>query len=150
MSGIKYDENKPQMSLIDFEALEGLAKVLTFGANKYGADNWRGGIANSRIVSSLLRHLSAYQRGEDFDPESGLSHLDHIGCNWMFLSANAKQRPHCDDRSGCAGTHTGAATANPGLPEAGHSANTENHLTLGEVIALWQARYDMEKAFSDS
>lgn len=60
-----------------------------------------------------------------------------------------KDGPRCTGER-LSGTHTGAATANPGLPEAGHSANTENHLTLGEVIALWQARYDMEKAFSDS
>lgn len=63
-----------------------------------GTNNWRLGINNSRLVASLLRHLSAYQRGENIDPESGLSHLDHIGANWMFLSANVKQRPHLDDR----------------------------------------------------
>lgn len=96
--GVKYDQEKPRMDLLDMDALEGLAKVLTFGANKYDANNWRGGIVNSRLIASLLRHLAAYQRGEDIDPESGLPHLDHIGCNWMFLSYNSKRLRHCDDR----------------------------------------------------
>lgn len=95
--GIKYDQGKPRMDLLDAAALEGLAKVLTFGANKYtqngvsGANNWRAGIQYSRLISSLLRHLSAIQRGELIDPESGLPHIDHLGCNWMFLSNFMKQ-----------------------------------------------------------
>jgi hypothetical protein len=159
--GIKYDQEKPQMALIDFDALEGLAKVLTFGASKYGADNWRGGIANSRIVSSLLRHLSAYQRGEDFDPESGLSHLDHIGCNWMFLSANAKQRPACDDRSqrvatGCSGK-SACGDHQPtdcGVQQAGGAADpasgvSTSHIELQEFFRQWTARMEMEEAMRE-
>lgn len=91
--GIKYDQGKPRMDLLDAAALEGLAKVLTFGANKYAADNWRAGIQYSRLISSLLRHLAAIQRGELIDPESGLPHIDHLGCNWMFLSNFMKQQP---------------------------------------------------------
>lgn len=91
--GTKYDQGKPRMDLLDAAALEGLAKVLTFGANKYAADNWRAGIQYSRLISSLLRHLAAIQRGELIDPESGLPHIDHLGCNWMFLSNFMKQQP---------------------------------------------------------
>lgn len=96
--GTKFDATKPRLDLVDFEAVEGLAKVLTFGAQKYAAHNWRGGLAYGRIISSLLRHLSAIQRGEDVDPESGLPHIDHVGCNWMFLSYFMKHRPDLDDR----------------------------------------------------
>lgn len=98
LTGKKYDGDKPRMDLLDWDALEGLAKVLTFGAQKYDANNWRGGIAYSRITSSLVRHLAAFQRGEDIDPESGLPHIDHIGCNWMFLSYFTKRRANLDDR----------------------------------------------------
>lgn len=99
MSGIKNDQQKPMMSLIDSDALEGLAKVLTFGAQKYDAHNWRGGINYSRVISALLRHLSAINRGEDIDPESGLPHIDHVGCNWMFLSYFMKNNyDYWDDR----------------------------------------------------
>jgi hypothetical protein len=96
--GLKYDEQKPRMDLLDFQALEGLSKVLTFGANKYAAHNWRKGISYSRLTSALLRHLAAIQRGEDIDPESGLPHIDHLGCCWMFLSNMTKTRPDLDDR----------------------------------------------------
>lgn len=95
--GIKHDQDKPMLNLIDPQAIEGLAAVLTFGAKKYAADNWRGGINNSRLIASLLRHLFAIMRGELVDPESGLPHIDHVGCNWMFLSNNLKNRPDLND-----------------------------------------------------
>lgn len=95
--GVKHDQDKPMLNLIDPQAIEGLAAVLTFGAKKYAADNWRGGINNSRLIASLLRHLFAIMRGEYIDPESGLPHIDHVGCNWMFLSNNLKNRPDLND-----------------------------------------------------
>ena len=95
--GTKHDQGKPMLNLIDPQAIEGLAAVLTFGAKKYAADNWRGGINNSRLIASLLRHLFAIMRGEMVDPESGLPHIDHVGCNWMFLSNNLKNRPDLND-----------------------------------------------------
>lgn len=98
VNGTKFDKAKPRMDLLDMDALEGLAAVLSFGAEKYEPYNWRLGIVNSRLIASMLRHLSAIQRGEDIDPESGLSHIDHLGCNWMFLSYNYKRRPDLDDR----------------------------------------------------
>lgn len=96
--GIKHDSDKPRMDLLDSVALDGLAQVLAFGAKKYNAHNWRGGIAYSRIIAALLRHTFAILRGEDNDPESGLPHVDHVGCCWMFLSHMMKTRPDLDDR----------------------------------------------------
>jgi len=85
------------MDLLDAQAIEGLASVLTFGAKKYAAHNWRSGIHNSRLVAALLRHTFAILRGEYIDAESGLPHIDHIGCCWMFLSNNMKNRPDLND-----------------------------------------------------
>lgn len=96
--GQKFDQDKPRVDLLDPLALEGLAKVLTFGAKKYAAHNWRGGISYSRILGGLVRHTFAIMRGEDIDPESGLPHIDHLGCCWMFLSNFMKTRPDLDDR----------------------------------------------------
>ena len=96
-TGIKYDQGKPRMDLLDTDALVGLAEVLTFGASKYAAHNWRNGIQNSRLVAALMRHLTAINKGELLDPESGLPHIDHVGCCWMFLSNNMKNRPDLDD-----------------------------------------------------
>lgn len=95
--GTKYDNDKVRMELLDAQALEGLAAVLTFGAKKYAAHNWRGGISNSRLLGALMRHTFAILRGEYIDPESGLPHIDHVGCCWMFLSNNMKNREDLND-----------------------------------------------------
>ena len=96
--GKKYDEEKPRMALLDGYAMEELAKVLTFGAQKYSAWNWAEGIATSRLLSACLRHVFAHLRGEDADPESGLPHLAHAMCCLMFALSMAKRHPELDDR----------------------------------------------------
>lgn len=96
--GLKYDGEKPRTDLLDPDALEGLATVLAFGANKYAANNWRGGLGYTRLIGAALRHIFAISRGEDLDSESGLPHVDHLGCCWMFLSNMMKTRPDMDDR----------------------------------------------------
>ena len=85
-SGLKYDTDKPPMSLIRPEFTEGIASVLAFGAEKYSPWNWAEGIEYSRILSALERHMNAFKKGQDFDDETGLSHLYHAGCCLMFLS----------------------------------------------------------------
>jgi hypothetical protein len=37
-------------------------------------------------------------RGEDKDPESGLSHLAHLGCCVVFLIWHEKYKKELDDR----------------------------------------------------
>jgi hypothetical protein len=96
--GVKFDQDKPRTDLLDPLALEGLSKVLAFGAKKYAANNWRGGISYTRLLGAALRHTFAILRGEDLDPESGLPHVDHLGCCWMFASNMMKTRPDMDDR----------------------------------------------------
>lgn len=85
---VKFDKDKLDWSLLPFEALEGTVKVLQFGANKYARSNWKigGGFKYTRTISACLRHLFAYMRGQDLDPESGLSHIDHAMCNLVFLA----------------------------------------------------------------
>jgi hypothetical protein len=76
--------------------------VLEFGANKYAAHNWQQGegFRYTRVLNSLLRHVFAYMRGEDLDPESGLSHMAHAGCNVLFILyyIKNKSRYKNDDR----------------------------------------------------
>ncbi len=91
--GRKEDHEKPRMDLLDPWALEGLAAVLTFGARKYEAYNWAHGIHYSRLVAALERHLGSIKKGEYIDGESGLPHIDHLGCCWLFLSALMKKDP---------------------------------------------------------
>lgn len=96
--GVKHDALKPEMDLLPREALVEVAKVLSFGAKKYGRFNWRQGIAWSRVISAAMRHLSAFNEGIDKDEETSLSHLSHAACNLMFLIQYEKDHPEFDDR----------------------------------------------------
>ena len=100
---IKYDDGKVDWTLVPFEALEDMARVLQFGARKYAAWNWTegGGFKWTRIVGSCLRHIFAFLRGEDVDPESGISHISHAQCNLLFLAyyIRNKEKFNKDDRN---------------------------------------------------
>lgn len=82
---IKHDNGKPMISLIDPKFIEGLASVMTQGANKYGRDNWQECKEPHRYLDALLRHILKYWDGEKIDTESGKSHLYHIAFNAMAL-----------------------------------------------------------------
>jgi len=85
-TGRKNDEGKLRMDLLPFESLEKVAEVLTYGAEKYADNNWKFvPDAVQRYEAALLRHLSAYKKGEQRDQESGLSHLAHLATNALFL-----------------------------------------------------------------
>jgi len=68
-SGMRRDtqEGKPRYDLIDRDFLKRWALLMTRGADKYGAENWRK--ANSqeeldRFKASALRHLMQYLEGD--------------------------------------------------------------------------------------
>lgn len=81
----RYNEGKPRMGLIPPQLLEGVGHVLSFGAQKYGDNNWKKGLSDENCMSSCLRHLMAFQDGEMYDKESGIHHLAHAACNLAFM-----------------------------------------------------------------
>ena len=85
MTGIKYDSAKPKMNLLPPKAIVEVAKVLTFGAEKYDAENWRKlDDLQNRYTAGALRHIFAHMDGEKLDPETGLSHMAHALCCLLF------------------------------------------------------------------
>lgn len=96
--GLKFDDGKPRMDLIDPEFLEDMGAVLGYGAKKYAQHNWRNGLHVSRTIAAIYRHLGAINRGEDRDPESGHLHSAHLGVNVQFLNWMIKNKPEMDDR----------------------------------------------------
>ena len=96
--GRKNDSGKLRMDLIPPEAVEALAAVLTMGAAKYNDRNWENGFAWGRSCAALQRHFWAWMRGEDKDPESGLSHMAHVLCNAAFLVTFEARKVGTDDR----------------------------------------------------
>ena len=96
--GVKFDQGKPRMDLIAPELLEEVGKVLAYGAEKYGVRNWELGMDWGRPYAAALRHMNAWQRGEDVDPETGLSHMAHAACNLMMLLAFRERGVGTDSR----------------------------------------------------
>lgn len=118
----RYNSGKLRYSLLDFDAVEEIIKVLEYGAFKYsifeeietskrfsgkdlleqdpniqtslamknyklissGRDNWKNDLDFEGILDSAMRHLTARIKGEEFDQESGLKHMAHLGCNVIF------------------------------------------------------------------
>lgn len=96
--GLRFNEGKLRYDLVHPLAHEGMVKVLTAGANKYAERNWEKGMAWGTVLASLKRHIAAFEKGEDYDPETGLLHIDHAACNAHFLSAYYKIYPQGDNR----------------------------------------------------
>jgi len=97
-NALKFDGDKLPVNLLSSEALLQTAAVLKFGADKYAEHNWRQGFAWSRPLAAAMRHIMAFNDGEDKDPESGLSHLAHAMCCIMFLLEFEKTHRELDDR----------------------------------------------------
>lgn len=75
--GKKYDQSKPDLSLIPRPALEQMAYAFMHGEVKYGRYNYCAGFDSHRLLAAAFRHLTQWQSGEDLDSESGYSHLGH-------------------------------------------------------------------------
>lgn len=92
---IKADGGKLRLELIPTSAITSLGRVLTYGAEKYGANSWRR-VERERYVGAILRHLTAYMDDPDgVDEESGLKHIEHVLCNAAFL--NEMSTHACDE-----------------------------------------------------
>ena len=86
------DSGKVRLELLPPDALVEIAKVFTYGANKYttaehdGARNWElPGLDEERHFGSLLRHLIADWQGERIDSESGQSHMAMLATRAMMI-----------------------------------------------------------------
>lgn len=85
-TGAKYDAGKERFDLIEPNFELEMAKVLTHGAELYGAYSWKT-IQEplTRYTAALKRHTNRMARGEIIDPSTGLYHAAQIAVNAMFL-----------------------------------------------------------------
>lgn len=121
--GLRFDGGKIRHDLLEPFAINELAKVFTAGANKYSDNNWMKGMPWSKMIGCMKRHINAFERGEDFDPETGLYHLAHAAWNAMGLISFYKHHPEFDDRM-----HRYLT-----MPKVG--------LDIDEVLADWTGAY---------
>jgi hypothetical protein len=93
-AGRKADAGKLDWTLVPWDALVPIVRVLEYGATKYERDNWLN-VPDStrRYTAALLRHVLAYASGEEKDPDTGESHLAHAGCCLLFLLSHRRTKP---------------------------------------------------------
>lgn len=82
---VKADNGKLQWSLLPFNELEDVVKVLMKGAEKYSPDNWKRCDDITRYKDALMRHVVSYIKGDTYDKDDKLPHLAHAICNCLFL-----------------------------------------------------------------
>lgn len=97
-SGARFNTGKPDFSLLPLCTLEDEVRVWMYGQKKYAAWNWAKGMLWSVPFACAMRHMAAWQRGEELDAESGLPHLAHAMCNLRMLTLYAKNYKQGDDR----------------------------------------------------
>lgn len=87
-AGLKYDSGKPRVGLLSADmprAIEEVAKVLTYGAEKYAPGNWQHvDNAEQRYLDASWRHELQRAKGGLKDAETGLDHLAHKICCDLF------------------------------------------------------------------
>jgi len=98
MTATKHDAGKPRLTLVNRQCLEGIARAMEYGAKKYDVNNYKKGMEWTRLLDSAMRHLVAFSNGESNDPESGLSHIDHLGANVNMLMYYINKNVGTDDR----------------------------------------------------
>lgn len=97
MEGKKRDSGKLRYDLLPPFALEEVVKVYTMGANKYGDQNYRLGLNWGRVYAAMQRHLEAWRKGEERDPEGQL-HLASVAWGALTLMEYGRMRQEYDDR----------------------------------------------------
>lgn len=100
-TAVKADDGKIDWCILPIGASEEIIKVFMFGEKKYARGNFLNGdgLDYTRVIKSLLRHIYEFAKGEDNDPESGLSHIAHAGANvYMLLAYILEKRTKNDNR----------------------------------------------------
>ena len=88
MISIKNDrkDKKLMWELLPLEDIEDVVKVYTEGANKYGVNTWQN-LENgyNRYKAALFRHLLEYEKGNEYDEETGCRHLAQVVWNAIAM-----------------------------------------------------------------
>ncbi len=83
---LRFNQGKLDWTLIPFDALEEVVKVLEMGAVKYGRNNYQldPGLPLESYIQSSFRHLIELTKGELLDKESELNHFSHVAANALM------------------------------------------------------------------
>lgn len=96
--GTKLNKGKLRYDLIPTYAMKQVARVFTFGADKYDDRNWEKGINWLDLMGSFERHYQEFKACIDMDDESGLYHMAHAVTNGLMILENYRIHPELDNR----------------------------------------------------
>lgn len=95
MKGQKNDfaDAKLRWDLLPLQEIEDIVKAYTVGADKYGENNWKY-LENgyNRYKAAMFRHLLEYEKGTEFDEETGCRHLAQVAWNAIAMLYLSKQK----------------------------------------------------------
>ena len=88
-----FKDHKLRWDLLPLEEVEDIVKVFTSGSIKYGDNTWQG-LENGyqRYKAAMFRHLLEYEKGTEFDEETGCRHLAQVAWNAMAMLYLSKHK----------------------------------------------------------
>ena len=90
MSNVRYD-------LIPVQGITEVSKVLTKKLETHEVNEWKYGISWTEVLSSLKKHLTEFELGNDYTKE-GLLHIAEVASNALILCEYYSIYPQGDDR----------------------------------------------------
>lgn len=90
MSNVRYD-------LIPVRGITEVSKVLTKKLETHEVNEWKYGISWTEVLSSLKKHLTEFELGNDYTKE-GLLHIAEVASNALILCEYYSIYPQGDDR----------------------------------------------------
>lgn len=92
-------EGKPKLSLVPKSAIWGAAEALTYGMQKHGKYSFKeNGFPYTDLADKVLRHMTEWLDGNDFDKETGFHQLHHAIADLAILIDVVNNNSHQDDR----------------------------------------------------
>ena len=90
MSNVRYD-------LIPVQGTTEVSKVLTEKLKKHEVNEWKYGISWTEVLSSLKKHLTEFELGNDYT-EEGLLHMAEVASDALILCEYYSIYPQGDNR----------------------------------------------------
>ena len=90
MSSVRYD-------LIPVQGITEVSKVLTEKLKKHEVNEWKYGISWTEVLSSLKKHLTEFELGNDYT-EEGLLHMAEVASDALILCEYYSIYPQGDNR----------------------------------------------------
>jgi hypothetical protein len=142
---------KPDLSLVTRAMAESIAAALQNGVVKYGRNNWRSTPVRALVyTAAVMRHIKAYEDGEDVAADSGVHHLDHAIASLCIMRDAAAFGTLVDNRE--LGTRLAAAGPYaPAKPAKRYAVFYRNDGQRSKsVSADFASKSDAERAASES